>query len=66
MKFSIDGAGKGKLGLAGIGCVLHNGKGDVMMKFSKSIGVKDSNEAEVLAILEALCMFVGVHEESLL
>lgn len=36
------------------------------MMFSKSIGIKDSNEAEVLAILEAFCMFVCVHNSKLI
>lgn len=34
--------------------------------FSKSIGVKDYNEAELYAILEALCMLVCVHQTKLI
>lgn len=38
----------------------------VMAMFSKSIGVKDSNEARVLAILEAHRMFVRAYETKLI
>ena len=37
--------------------MLRNFKGEVLLLFSMSVGVKDSNEAEVLAILEALWLF---------
>lgn len=43
----------------------HNGKGYVLM-FSKSIGVKDYNEAELYAILEAFCKLVCVHQTKLI
>lgn len=46
--------------------MLCNNEGDVLMMFSKSIGIKDSNEAEVLHILEAFCMFVCVHNSKLI
>lgn len=46
--------------------VLCNNEGGVLMMFSKSIGIKDSNEAEVLAILETFCMFVCVHNSKLI
>lgn len=48
------GAPSGTLGLAGTGGVLPKEKGEVLISFFKSIGVKDSNEEGVLAILEAL------------
>lgn len=35
------------------------------MMFPKSIGVKDSNEAKMVAILDALRMFVDVYNEKL-
>ena len=53
----MDGGSRGKPGLAGIGGVLHNCKGKVLIMFSKYVGVCDSNEAEVLAILEGLHLF---------
>ena len=53
-KFNVDGAARGKPGPAGIGGVLRNCNGDVLFMFSKYVGVCDSNEVEVLAILESL------------
>ena len=52
----LSGIGRGKAGPAGIGGVLHN-NGDVLLMFSKPIGVRDSNKAEVIVILEALQIF---------
>lgn len=57
LKFNVDGAARGKQGLASIGGVLRNHKGEVMYMFSKHVGIKDSNEAEVLVILEALRIY---------
>ena len=37
--------------------MLRNSKCDVLFMFSKPIGIRDSNEAEVYAILEALHCF---------
>lgn len=37
-----------------IGGVLRNSNGEVLLLFSKNVGVKESNEAKVLVILEAL------------
>lgn len=34
-----------------------NDKGEVLYTFSKHVGVKDSNEAEILAIPEAVWIF---------
>ena len=42
------------MGPAGIRGVFRNSKGDVVLMFSKHVGVCDSNEVEVLAILEDL------------
>lgn len=50
LKFNVDGAPKGKPGPAGIGNVLCNHNG---------LGTKDFNEAEVMAILEALWIFLA-------
>ena len=54
VKFNVDGASRGKPGPAGIGGVLRYCKGEVLMMFSKYVSVGDSNEADVLAILEGL------------
>ena len=53
----MDGASRGKSGLAEIRGVLHNSKGDVVLMFSKHVSVCDSNEDEVLVILEGLRLF---------
>ena len=57
MKFNVDGASRGKPGHAGIGGLLRDDKGKVWMEFSKSIGISESNEAEICAIREAILMF---------
>lgn len=51
-----DRAAREKSGPTVIREVLQNNRGDVLSMFSKSLGVKASNEAEVLAILEVLQM----------
>ena len=66
LKFNVDGAAKGKLGPADIGGVLRNGKGEVLFMFSKNVGIKESNEAKVLAILEALRIFSFTLKENLI
>ena len=43
-----------------------NDKGKVLIMFSKHIGVCDSNEAEVLAILEAIHLFSSYCIEALI
>lgn len=57
MKFKIDSAVREKPGPTGIGGVLRNDKGVVLCLFSNGVGIGDSNEAEVLAILEAPRIF---------
>ncbi|OMO58103.1 hypothetical protein CCACVL1_25585 [Corchorus capsularis] len=57
LKFNVDGAAKGKPGLAGICGILRNHQGNTLAKFSKSIGIAESNEAELLAIKEAFLIF---------
>ena len=42
---------------ARIGDVLHNYKGEVLYMCSKHLGIKGTNEAKVLAFLEALWSF---------
>ena len=63
LKFNVDGAARGKPGPANIGGILRNYKGDVLFMFSNYIGIKDSNEVAVLAILEALriCVLNNFH-----
>ena len=56
-KFNVDEAAREKPRPAGIGGVLRNCNGDVLFMFSKYVRVCDSNEAEVLAILESLRSF---------
>ena len=36
--------------------MFHDGKGGLLLLFSKHVRVCDLNEAEVLAILKALCL----------
>ena len=57
LKFNVDGDARCKPGPASIGGVLRNSNGDVLFMFSKNVGICDSNEADVLAILEALYYF---------
>ena len=57
LKFNVDGAAKGKPGPAGIGGVLCDSGGVVLVMFSKHVGIMKSNEAKVLAILEAVRIF---------
>ncbi|XVF28382.1 hypothetical protein REPUB_Repub15cG0024800 [Reevesia pubescens] len=57
LKFNIDRASRGKPGPARIGGVLRENKGTVKMIFSKSIGVADSNLAELLDLREAIVLF---------
>ncbi|KAJ6976095.1 hypothetical protein NC653_031811 [Populus alba x Populus x berolinensis] len=48
LKWNVDGSSIGKPRLAGIGGVLHNHKALVLGFFSAPVGIKDSNEAELL------------------
>ncbi|XVF79235.1 hypothetical protein PTKIN_Ptkin14bG0204400 [Pterospermum kingtungense] len=57
VKFNVDGASLGKPGQEGIGGILCDHQGRVLIRFSKSIGLADSNLAELLAIREALIVF---------
>ena len=54
LKFNVDGATWGKSGLAGVGGVLRNHEGRAVYMFSKYVGIKNSNEAKVMSIMEAL------------
>lgn len=57
MKFNVYGSARGKLGAAGIGGALKDDKDNVLCLFSSPIGIKESNEAELLAIWKALKLF---------
>lgn len=61
LKFNVDGSARGKPGPAGVGGVHRNDQGAVLVLFSKNVGLMESNEAEVVAILEALRVFVSGH-----
>ncbi|XVE61157.1 hypothetical protein DITRI_Ditri06bG0017300 [Diplodiscus trichospermus] len=51
MKFNVDGSTMGKPGPAGIGGVLRDHLANAKIIFFKSVGIADSNLAELLAIL---------------
>lgn len=57
LKFNADGMARGKPGLVGFGqlCIMIGGRFSVCSP--KGVGERDSNEAKVLAILEALRFF---------
>lgn len=59
LKSNVDGAarGKGKPSPTGLSGALRDSKGIVSCMFSKSVEIRDSNEAKVMAILEALKLF---------
>lgn len=55
LKFNVDGTTAiGKQRPPFVGEVLCNHKGEILLMFSKHEGSKESNEAEVVAMLEAL------------
>ncbi|XVE86926.1 hypothetical protein DITRI_Ditri18aG0074600 [Diplodiscus trichospermus] len=60
LKFNVDGAMQGQPGLEGIGGVLRNHESRVLMVFSKSIGLVNSNMVEILAVKEALSLFLSL------
>ena len=47
LKFNVDGATRGKPGPMSIGGILRNNNGEVLFRFSKNVGVCNSNKAEV-------------------
>ncbi|KAK3189924.1 hypothetical protein Dsin_029485 [Dipteronia sinensis] len=54
LKFNVDVSMKGKPGPVGIGGVLRDANGKVMCLFSNSVGITDSNTAELWAIEKAV------------
>lgn len=57
LKYNVDDAAHGKLRPAGVGGILRNHTWEVLLMFFKYVGVKDSNEVEVLTIVEDLCIY---------
>ncbi|XVF74827.1 hypothetical protein PTKIN_Ptkin13bG0142100 [Pterospermum kingtungense] len=68
VKFNVDGSSIGKPGLAGIGGILRDHEGMELIRFSKHIGIHDSNEAELMAVRGTMSMFcalaIGADDES--
>ncbi|XVE65736.1 hypothetical protein DITRI_Ditri08aG0023300 [Diplodiscus trichospermus] len=58
-KFNVDGSSHGKPSSAGIVGILRYHLSMEKIRFSKSIGIKDSNVAELLAIREALILYAS-------
>lgn len=56
LKWNVDGYSKGKPGAAGIGGVLRDEQRNVKAMLAASVGIKDFNEAEFMAIAFALEM----------
>jgi ribonuclease HI len=63
MQISVytDGGSRGNPGLSGIGVVVHDKQDQIIYKTSRFIGIKTNNEAEYLALLEALA-WVSQHQ----
>ncbi|KAK9041513.1 hypothetical protein V6N11_016611 [Hibiscus sabdariffa] len=59
VKFNVDAAVNGVVGPTGIGGVLKDHTGKILLCFSKYIGFSDPTSAELQGILEACCCFVG-------
>ncbi|XP_022734201.1 uncharacterized protein LOC111287794 [Durio zibethinus] len=57
----MDGSAIGKPGLADVESIIHDWKERVLLMFSKNIGVKDSNLAELLAMIEALTIVANTN-----
>jgi ribonuclease HI len=56
MQISVytDGGSRGNPGISGLGVVIYDEFKKIIIKISKFIGVKTNNEAEYLALIEAL------------
>jgi ribonuclease HI len=54
VKLNFDGASRGNPGVAGIGGIIRNWKGEIISKFSQPIKPTTNNMAECLAALEGL------------
>lgn len=56
-KFNVDGIARGRSGPVGIGGVLHNKEEISSLVFSELMGVRDSNDAELLGIRKGLLLW---------
>lgn len=54
------GVARGISGPIGIGCILCSEKEEVLLMFSEYEDTKNSNEAEVLTILEAVRIYLWI------
>lgn len=61
----MDGATRGKPGPVDIDAIIGNFEGQVFLS-SKFIGVRDSNEVEILVIVEALRLYASSLQEMLM
>ncbi|XVF57102.1 hypothetical protein PTKIN_Ptkin06aG0176700 [Pterospermum kingtungense] len=59
VKFNVDGSSLGKPGLLGIRGILRDHEGVELIRFSKHVGILDSNEDELIVVNEALALFVS-------
>lgn len=62
----MDDVARGKPGIVRIDGVLRNDKGDISFMFSKDVSIRDSNKAEVFAILEVMPIFSASFQGSLI
>lgn len=65
LKFNVNSAARGKLEPTSIVGVLRSDKRAMLIKFSKSMAIKNSNKAKVMAILKALRMLDDVYNVKL-
>lgn len=56
VKINFDGASFGNLGPVGYGCVMQYSQGIVMLVKGGLIGRSDATQAELVGLLEGLCM----------
>ncbi|XVF78334.1 hypothetical protein PTKIN_Ptkin14bG0124000 [Pterospermum kingtungense] len=57
VKYNVDGSSLGRSEPAGIKGIMRDHQENVLIRFSKSVGVEDSNIAELLTIREAFVLF---------
>ncbi|XP_057853747.1 uncharacterized protein LOC131063815 [Cryptomeria japonica] len=63
-KLNFDGASRGNLGQASIGCCLHNLDGTEMAWRVKPVGIETNNRVELLVLVDGLkmCRALGVEK----
>lgn len=54
LKINFDGASRGNLGLAGIGGVLRDNRGEIQHIYSQSLGEGSNNEMEFAVLQQGL------------